>query len=205
LTRGQIHEDQGSRLPTHHRDHVSPLTERKEKEDAGGIGLEYLDRLYSYAVVLTHNHAQAEDLVQETYVRAMQAAGKLYPNSDAKARLFTILRNVWLNQVGQVRNDTELITRGPGPRLADSITEPAKSSRDIYVCKLEAERIQAAFQKLPRKFREVVMLRDFEDLSYQKIASVLDCSVETVISRLGRARAKLRELLLSIDGNEAHV
>jgi len=80
LANGQTYDDEGLRQPRQPRDNVSSITEEKGKEDARVIGLEFIDRLYSYAVALTRNHAQAEDLVQETYVRAMQVAGRLCPN-----------------------------------------------------------------------------------------------------------------------------
>jgi RNA polymerase sigma-70 factor (ECF subfamily) len=79
--------------------------------------------------------------------------------------------------------------------VADSIAEPSKDSHDLYVSKLEAEQVRAAIQELPLDFREIILLREYEELSYQEIASVLDCPVGTVMSRLGRARAKLRTLL----------
>jgi RNA polymerase sigma-70 factor (ECF subfamily) len=78
---------------------------------------------------------------------------------------------------------------------ADSIVEPSKDSHDLYVSKLEAEQVRTAIQELPAEFREIILLREYEDLSYQEIASVLGCPVGTVMSRLGRARAKLRRLL----------
>jgi RNA polymerase sigma-70 factor (ECF subfamily) len=79
--------------------------------------------------------------------------------------------------------------------IANSITEPSKNSHDLYVSKMEAERVRAAIQELPVESREIILLREYEDLSYQEIAGVLDCPVGTVMSRLGRARAKLRALL----------
>lgn len=66
---------------------------------ADATGIEHLDGLYSYAMVLSRNHAEAEDLVQETYVRAIQALGRLRAGSNMKSWLFTILRNLWLNPV----------------------------------------------------------------------------------------------------------
>ena len=78
---------------------------------------------------------------------------------------------------------------------ANSIAEPSKNSHDLYVSKMEAEQVRAAIQELPIEFREIILLREYEDLSYQEIANVLDCPVGTVMSRLGRARAKLRGLL----------
>jgi RNA polymerase sigma-70 factor (ECF subfamily) len=162
---------------------------------ADTIGLEHLDGLYSYALVLTRNHAEAEDLVQETYVRAIPAMGRLRAGSNTKGWLFTILRNVWLNQLRKWRNGPQVIEMGVGDDVANSIVETSKDSHDLYVSKLEAEQVRAAIQELPIDFREIILLREYEDLSYQEIANLLDCPVGTVMSRLGRARAKLRVLL----------
>jgi RNA polymerase sigma-70 factor (ECF subfamily) len=159
------------------------------------IGLEHLDGLYSYALVLTRNHAEAEDLVQETYVRAIPAMGRLRAGSNTKGWLFTILRNVWLNQLRKWRNGPQMIETDVGDDVANSIVETSKDSHDLYVSKLEAEQVRAAIQELPVDFREIILLREYEDLSYQEIANLLDCPVGTVMSRLGRARAKLRVLL----------
>jgi RNA polymerase sigma-70 factor (ECF subfamily) len=79
--------------------------------------------------------------------------------------------------------------------VANSIAEPSKNSHDLYVSKMEAEQVRAAIQELTVESREIILLREYEDLSYQEIASVLNCPVGTVMSRLGRARAKLRALL----------
>jgi RNA polymerase sigma-70 factor, ECF subfamily len=151
-----------------------------------------------YALVLTRNHAEAEDLVQETYVRALKAKGRLRVGSNMKAWLFTILRNVWLNQVRKRRNGPQMVEIEAGDGVADGIVEPSKDSYDLYVSKTEVEQVRRAIQELPEEFREVILLREYEDLSYQEIASVLCCPLGTVMSRLGRARAKLRTLLTAI-------
>jgi RNA polymerase sigma-70 factor (ECF subfamily) len=158
---------------------------------ADTIDIEYLDGLYSYALVITRNHAEAEDLVQETYVRAMQAMERLRAGSNIKGWLFTILKNIWLNQLRKRRNGPQMIEI----EVWDDVVEPSKDSHDLYVSKMEAEQVRAAIRELPVEFREIILLRGFEDLSYQEIAKVLDCPVGTVMSRLGRARAKLRILL----------
>jgi len=162
---------------------------------ADTIGIEYLDGLYSYALVLTRNHAEAEDLAQETYVRAIQAVGRLRPGSNMKGWLFTILRNVWLNQLRKLRNGRRMVGIEVDNGVADSVVEPSMDSHDFYVSKVEAEQVRAAIQELPLEFREIILLREYEELSYQEIASVMDCPVGTVMSRLARARAKLRDLL----------
>ena len=158
-------------------------------------GIEHLDGLYSYARVLTRNHAEAEDLVQETYVRAIQAMGRLRADSNVKSWLFTILRNLWLNQLRKRRNGPQMVEIEVEDGVANNIAEPSKNSHDLYVSKMETEQVRAAILELPVEFREIILLREYEDLSYLEIASVLDCPVGTVMSRLGRARAKLRKLL----------
>src|SRR5260370_40718235 len=84
-------------------------------------GIEYLDGLYSYALVLTRNQAEAEDLVQETYVRALQAMGRLRAGSNMKGWLFTILRNIWLNQLRKRRNGPQMIEIEIGDGGSNSI------------------------------------------------------------------------------------
>jgi RNA polymerase sigma-70 factor (ECF subfamily) len=162
---------------------------------AGAPGVEYLDALYSYALVLTRNHAEAADLVQETYVRALPAMGRLRVGSNTKSWFFTILRNVWLNELRKWRNGPQLVEIDLADGVADSVVEPSRNSHDLYVSKIEAEQVRAAIQELSVDFREIILLREYEELTYQEIASILKCPVGTVMSRLGRARAKLRILL----------
>ena len=163
---------------------------------ADTMGIEYLDGLYRYAMALSRNHAEAEDLVQETYIRAMQAMRRLRADSNIKGWLFTILRNIWLNQLRKRRNGPQMIEIDVGIGVANNIIGPYKDSHDVYVSKLETEQVRAAIHELPAELREIILLREYEDLSYREIASVLHCPVGTVMSRLGRARAKLRTLQL---------
>jgi RNA polymerase sigma-70 factor (ECF subfamily) len=151
--------------------------------------------LYGYALGLTRNPADAEDLVQEAYVRAMPAMGRLREGSNMKGWLFKILRNVWLNQLRKKRNGPQMIEIEVGDDIANSIVESSKDSYALYVNKIETEQVRAAILELPAKFREIILLREYEELSYQEIAGVLDCPVGTVMSRLGRARSKLRNCL----------
>jgi RNA polymerase sigma-70 factor (ECF subfamily) len=91
-----------------------------------------------------------------------------------------------------------MIEIGVGDGAAGNIAEPSKDAHDLYVSKMEAEQVRAAIQELSLDFREIILLREYEELSYQEIAYVLDCPVGTVMSRLGRARARLRTLLAAI-------
>jgi RNA polymerase sigma-70 factor (ECF subfamily) len=161
------------------------------------LASEYINGLYGYAMVLTRNHTEAEDLVQETYVRAIPAMGRLRPDSNIKGWLFKILRNIWLNQIRKRRNSPLILQPDMEGGSVDDMVDPAKNSYEIYASKMEGGRVRAAIQELPLEFREVILLREFEELSYQEIASLLGCPQGTVMSRLARARSKLRILLSS--------
>lgn len=159
--------------------------------------LAHIDALYGYAMTLTRDTTEAEDLVQETYLKATGASNQPAPGSNLKAWLFVIMRNAWLNQV---RHDHS------GPRFVELEThDQTADARDnphvVYLRKLEREQVRAAIEKLPEAYREIVVLRDIEGFTYQEIAMVLDCPAGTVMSRLGRARAKLRTSLATWQAN----
>ena len=159
---------------------------------------EHIDGLYSYALALSRNRVNAEDLVQETYVRAIPALGRLPKQSNIKSWMFTILRNIWLNQLRQPRVAVPM----PGTDLdqfpASELHAPgAKDPHSLLLTSLDQDQVRQAISRLPVESREIILLREFEDLSYQEIAAVLKCPIGTVMSRLGRARSKLRELLSS--------
>jgi RNA polymerase sigma-70 factor, ECF subfamily len=157
--------------------------------------LSHTDALFRYAMALSRDIATAEDLVQETYLRALSAKKPLRPDSNHKSWLFTILRNTWFNQVRRgrwraQRSDTGIDT--------DASAVPAGTDFDPhlhYVSKLEAAMVRDAILQLPAEFREILILREYDELSYQEIAAILECPAGTVMSRLARARAKLRAIL----------
>lgn len=154
---------------------------------------EHLDALYGFAMVLTHDQTKAEDLVQETYLKAVRAEARLRPGSNLKGWLFTIMRNIWLNQLRHARSDRppiELDSVAEGcPEWLDRVADDPYA---ILVRKIERENVRAAIECLPHRYLEVVTLRHIEGLSYRQIACVLQCPVGTVMSRLGRAHKKLR-------------
>ena len=156
---------------------------------------EYLDGLYGYAMVLSRNPAEAEDLVQETCLRAIRAIDGLRTQGSAKSWLFTILRNIWLNQVRHRRRAPDLIELDADENGASEPPDATQDPYADYVNGVEREQVQAAIQQLQVEFREIIVLREYVVLSYQEIATLLDCPQGTVMSRLARARAKLRDLL----------
>ena len=151
--------------------------------------LEHVDGLYRYAWALTRDQADAEDLVQETYLRAVKAHTQLLPDTNLKKWLFVIMRNAWLNQLRHNRS---------GPRFValDGMDAPRqKDPLVLFLRKVEREEIRDAINALPEMYREIIVLRDIEGFSYQEIADLLECPAGTVMSRLGRARQKLRQSL----------
>jgi RNA polymerase sigma-70 factor (ECF subfamily) len=156
---------------------------------------EMFDGLYGYAMVLSRDRTEAEDLVQETCVRAVKAIESLQLGSNAKSWLFTILRNIWLNQVRRRRAAPNIVELDVDESTQGMAVEASKDPHALYVTKVERDLVRAAIQQLPDEFREIIVLREYGELSYQEIATLLDCPTGTVMSRLGRARTKLRSLL----------
>ena len=155
----------------------------------------YLDQLYPYAMVLARNPAEAEDLVQETYVRALKSMGSLREDNNVKSWLFTILRNIWLNQLRRRRAGPEIAEMDSNENVANLAVDTRQDPHALYVSKVEREQVREAIEQLPLEFREIILLREYEELSYQEIATLLQCPMGTVMSRLARARSRLRDLL----------
>jgi RNA polymerase sigma-70 factor (ECF subfamily) len=172
-------------------------SEQNGLDRAGVASVEYLGALYNYAMILTRNQAEAEDLVQETYLRALPAMERLRADSNIKSWLFRILRNIWLNQLRKLKTHPPIVHIDAEGSAADEPIDPCKHSYDAYVSKLETKQVRAAIEQLPAEFREIILLREFEELSYQEIAALLDCPTGTVMSRLARARSRLRVILSS--------
>ena len=160
----------------------------------GHAALEHIDALYGYAMTLTRDTTDAEDLVQETYLRAASAAHRPDADSNLKGWLFVIMRNAWLNQLRHKNSGPRFIELEPNESSIDGMQE---TPHVVYIRKLEREQVREAIESLPDAYREIVVLRDIEGFTYQEIATVLACPAGTVMSRLGRARGRLRKMLSS--------
>jgi RNA polymerase sigma-70 factor (ECF subfamily) len=146
---------------------------------------------------LTRDRTEAEDLVQETYLRAVRAFGRLLPDSNLKSWMFAIMRNAWLNQLRHTRSGPRFVELDADDKDSGDWLDPvACDPHALYLRKLEREEIRAAIDRLPPLYREIIVLRDIEGFSYQQIATILGCPSGTVMSRLGRARHRLRQLLI---------
>ena len=159
------------------------------------LGVEHLPALFGYAFVLTRSRLEAEDLVQETYARACARMDTLRRHESLKSWLMMILRNLWLNQLRERTGRPEMIAVDIAEVSEELRADHSSDPHEAYVRAVERQQVAEALLELRVDFREIVVLREFEGLSYQEMARVLDCPPGTVMSRLGRARAALRALL----------
>jgi len=153
--------------------------------------LPHLDAAFNYARWLTRNDTDAEDVVQDACVRAIRFLSSLR-DDDARAWLFTIVRNAWYSRVSRKANVAE------GTRLNDGQDERPDNALDPEERLLQQHTIalvRASLEQLPVDFREVIVLREIEGLSYKEIAEVAGVPVGTVMSRLARARERLQTIL----------
>jgi len=170
------------------------LVRPRDADDEGRFrdaSLRWIDGLYGFALSLSRDPSVAQDLVQETYVRALGARHKAAPEENLKAWLFTILHNVWRNHVRRPRPD--LPARDPEAllELADVRAGPEQELERKWL----RARLRQAIAALPDSFRQVVVLRCVEEFSYQEVAAIVGCPTGTVMSRLARGRALLRRSL----------
>ena len=154
------------------------------------------DALYRYARSLCRDPAFAEDLVQETYRRALSARRKpaIPVPEHVRPWMFTIVRNLWQNELRQRSHDP---LRSSAPALIDP-PQP-ETPEGVLTRKMIRSEVRHALEALPETYREAVVLRELESMSYNEIATILQCPPGTVMSRLARGRALLRELLVNLD------
>ena len=159
-----------------------------------------LEPLYATAMRLTRNRADAEDLVQDTVVKALRFEDRFAAGTNLKAWLFTILHNTWKNRLrGAAREPLDIDSdrveeAGASEGLAAADTPERILLRDT----LDAD-LQAALDEMPETFRQAVWLRDVEEFSYVEIAGMLDVPVGTVMSRISRGRRMLARRLGGVD------
>jgi RNA polymerase sigma-70 factor, ECF subfamily len=166
--------------------------------------LPHLDAVYRFALRLTGSPSEAEDLVQDTFLRAYRAWGQYTPGTNARSWLFTICRNAYLRERERDARRDELVAQaasdGAHADVASNETPVFAGRADYdpegdFFRALVDDRIFDAIDSLPRDFREAVVLSDLQGLSYQEIADVTSLPIGTVKSRLFRGRRILRDQL----------
>jgi len=165
----------------------------------GETVLPHLDAAFNYARWLTRNDAEAEDVVQDACVRAMRFFSSLQ-DDDARAWLFAIVRNTWYSRVARRTRLAEVTPSDHAPyeRPDEALDPEARLLQQRAVA-----RVHAALEQLPVDFREVMVLREIEGLSYKEMASILRVPVGTVMSRLARARERLAAVLKPAESLQA--
>lgn len=179
---------------------MATATPAKRSKEFESLVLEHVDLLYAVALRLTRNPADAEDLTQNTFVKALRFHDKFKAGTYIKAWLLTILRNTFINEYRRKsRRPIEVELSGieaapetkPDP---DIFFEPNRGRREELL-ELVDDPVRKAVENLPEDFREAVIMADLEDMSYKEIADVMKCPLGTVMSRLYRGRKLLRDAL----------
>jgi RNA polymerase sigma-70 factor (ECF subfamily) len=158
--------------------------------------LVHLDRLYGTALRLTRNPADAQDLVQDTYVKAFRFANRFARGTNVRAWLYTILHNTHRNRRRDAARDTVMVDSEVADRAAARLDHVETPEQILLRDTLDAD-LRTALDSLPEAFRDAVWLRDVEEFSYAEIAKMLDIPVGTVMSRIARGRRLLYERLMA--------
>lgn len=155
------------------------------------LAMPYFARFYNFACWLTRDTTAAEDLVQETYMKALRGFSSFQQGTNFRAWIYRILRNTFLTSQTGLKAMTSIDAD------VDAVAEPATQStpESILLARVEIETIQQALESLPLHYREVILLCDLEEMSYQEIGQALSIPIGTVMSRLSRARKAMRTRL----------
>jgi len=170
------------------------------QDDQPSAGFEELampqfDSLYNFAHWLVHNSSDTEDLVQETYLKALRNFASFRSGTNFRAWMFRILKNTFLSSCSTLerRMTDAMVSEEDGPELAVDMETP----ETILMNHSDSQRLRRAIDDLPVHYREALLLREVEEMSYQELAEILSIPIGTVMSRLARAQKSVRESLLS--------
>src|SRR6267154_3523466 len=161
------------------------------RRDFEVVVVPHLDAAFNYARWLTKNDADAEDVVQDATIRALRFFSSLR-NDDARAWLLTIVRNTWYGRLAQPGHSQAV---GVYDEMTDNRRDEGLGPEALVLQQQTVEQVQRAVESLPVDFREVIVLRELEGLSYKDIAAVVGIPMGTVMSRLARARERLLAVL----------
>lgn len=164
------------------------------------LAMPLFDQLYNFARWLTQDTAEAEDLVQETYTKALRGFSSFQVGTNFRAWMYRILRNSFLSSRTGLKA-TVAIDGEAGDSLLPAESDTPES---ILIAQANREAVQQALTDLPVPFREILLLCEVEEMSYQEIAETLAIPIGTVMSRLSRARKALRDLLQKKNQGDRH-
>jgi len=163
------------------------------------LAMPLFDRLYNFAHWLTQDRAEAEDLVQETYAKALKGFRSFQQGTNFRAWIYQILRNTFLtSRTGLKSANSISLDEEASP---ENLPVASGTPESILLQRSDQELVQRALEKLAVPYREVLLLCEFEEMSYQEISSTLAVPIGTVMSRLSRARRALRDTLQEMQRN----
>jgi RNA polymerase sigma-70 factor (ECF subfamily) len=167
------------------------------------LAMPLFERLYNFAHWLTQDREEAEDLVQETYAKALKGFRSFQPGTNFRAWIYQILRNTFLTS----RTGLKATVAVPLEMDGDQQNLPAVNDtpESILLQLSDRQLVQEALVRLPVTYREVLLLCEFEEMSYQEISATLAIPLGTVMSRLSRARRALRDTVQELRGEEKKV
>jgi RNA polymerase sigma-70 factor, ECF subfamily len=172
----------------------------RERRDFERQALDQARALYGLALRLTRSPSDAEDLVQETFLRAFRFSERFEPGTNLKAWLFRILTNTFINKYRRQAKEREIVDGVEQEAVRQQLIPndsalPFVDPENALVDRFMSDEVAAALEQVPIDFRTVVLLADVHEFSYKEIAQMLDCPVGTVMSRLYRGRRILQQIL----------
>lgn len=178
----------------------SPPPEAPKNDPFAEEALTHLDAMYGVACKLTRNPTDAEDLVQDAFVKAMRARQQFHAGTNLKAWLFRILTNTFINKYRRGGLERSVLDGPDADPLADgwvsaSTMRQLRHPEMLALTPLVESEIRRALESLPAEFRLAVVLCDVEEFSYEEIAQIMGCPIGTVMSRLHRGRKLLQRTL----------
>ncbi len=174
-------------------------TEIERQMDFKNEAMIHIDALYNYALRMTGDPEDANDLVQETYLKAYRFFDSFQKGTNCKAWLFRILKNSYINRYRKESKEPDKVDYDEIKEFYHTVKHSSLDSNDLqekWFGELLDDEVSRALDSLPEDFREVVQLCDIEGFTYEEIANMVDCPIGTVRSRLHRGRKILREKLL---------
>jgi RNA polymerase sigma-70 factor (ECF subfamily) len=165
------------------------------------LAMPHFERLYNFACWLTHDRQEAEDLVQETYAKALKGFSSFQPGTNFRAWIYRILRNAFLTS----RTGLQATATVPLDLEEDEEQLPAvrETPESILLQRSDWQLVQEALGQLPVTYREILLLCEVEEMSYQEISATLSIPMGTVMSRLSRARRALRAAVQEMQNGTA--
>ena len=163
------------------------------------LAMPLFERLYNFAHWLTQDRAEAEDLVQETYTKALKGFSSFQQGTNFRAWIYQILRNTFLTSRTGLKATATVTLEPESDQELPAVKETPES---ILLQRSDRQLVQEALGRLPVPYREVLLLCEFEEMSYQEISAMLAIPMGTVMSRLSRARRALRDTVQELLGSK---